>query len=1346
MTIEPGERLLRSLAGYHIHRILGTGGFGTVFAATREADRATVAIKTVRVTTSASRARLAVEVAALRAIGPPFVPEVYEHGSFDDGAPYFVCELIAIPSLENQLGKPMGQDEFFTIAGSILDAIEAVHAKGFIHRDLKPSNIFVSVAPRAAKLIDFGLAKPTTAVIESAADTKAGTVLGTPAYMAPEQCQGLIDLDCRADIYAVGVVLYEMWTGRTPFVGTGADVRVCHLSQRPPPPSRFVPACGAVDRVFMRCLAKAPKRRFQSIADLRRALTDALAKNRAGSTFVGAGAGRAKAGRGTRDTRMRNDRYEPGRSTDGADAMILAGLLFFEAIADTGTVMRIVEEFGGRLARVAGKQCVAVFGLDAGESPLDRALAGARAIIAQTIAVRVTLDRDRVRVYRRRDGSERILSASLHRRSNFAQAGAPHGVFLTPGCAHSLTEVKTRPVTGTDQLLYVLEPKSPPARAAAANRVIVGRERELGQLFESASRALDRRRPAIATVIGEIGCGKSLLGAALAVYLREQLPAAQVIEIHARESLGGDSNRTLRQLFGATLGLSNSVEPGRSPDWARAHITGRLGSELGQAVWPAVALIMGWIGSDAPEVRKLRAAPAALRAAAVAAAGRSLRRLAENRPLCCIVDDAHFADEATLDALEFATLAETALPIWVCVQARPSFADARPQWAGRAADRSTIKLVSLGDASAAELFRRLLRPAEEVPDPVIARMIEQTGGNPLFIHELARGVKRQGLIRRRKWGDTWYLASDELASLAELPLVEWLAERELSSLPAPLADHTRLVALVAPEFRHADIEGVLGQLEHDGLGDIFLLDAWVGNCRLCEKGILIEREKQRFCFRHPVIRQQVIRSTRAALRQQIHDAAYRYYSGAVELAEDKRLPLIAHHARESGRAGVAAAIYLELAEKNRDRHDYIEAELDYSWVLQLLTPGDRRARIRALSGRGLMRYRLSRFQDALDDIRAAQTIAEDIADRQAQAELFLDEATVLDWMCDFEAAQAQAEKARAVAPPQPSPLLAARQKLAFGRALLRLGDHDGAQRWLDRAAAEASRIGDRGYETLVIALMLQGFRLAAENHIDQAEALFDKAVALCRDRDDKLHLAAVLNNRLKLRIVKKDISGAVADGLSAQSIGREIGQIEIEYITSYKLAELYYYTGEFAAARPHIERAIAVEKTCSGRPFALLLGARISLVSDRIGEARTALAEIRAAQHRTRENNDRNARFAESEKIACDALEVAAARSPMSQWTELRRRAEASLRPVELAEFFEIAALTAERRGEIATAERLLDRALIALSGTSHLLEDRVRTRRDNLARGCNTASADGRNEPTRLEASEPEIKTKGDS
>ncbi len=215
------------------------------------------------------------------------------------------------------------------------------------------------------------------------------------------------------------------------------------------------------------------------------------------------------------------------------------------------------------------------------------------------------------------------------------------------------------------------------------------------------------------------------------------------------------------------------------------------------------------------------------------------------------------------------------------------------------------------------------------------RLVERAQAIPLLLVELVRGLRREGIVRRSPKGEAWYLATDELDRLPDLPLIEWLARSELDALAPTLRGHVRLLALLGEQVTHADVEGLLRRLEHEG-GDLeFPLDGRVATQRLLAAGIVIEDRDGRIGFRHALVRETIARGTPAALRRRIHHAAARHYLGAAaEGGDEHRLAQLAYHAGEAGMGAVAERTYLDLAERARARHAYTDAERLYSRALE----------------------------------------------------------------------------------------------------------------------------------------------------------------------------------------------------------------------------------------------------------------------------------------------------------------------------------------------------------------------------------------------------------------------------
>src|SRR5258708_4316303 len=261
---------------YRILRKIGEGGMGVVFAAEDERLRRQVAIKTIRdAGDSSARARFFREARAAASLSHPNVCQLYDIGD-EDGRPFLVMERLEGESLARRLTSgalPMAEAVHITLA--MLTALDALHTRGFIHRDLKPSNVFLTA--QGVKLLDFGLARETrdmrlapNATTQLRADgdsplTLSGMIVGTPRYMAPEQLLAE-PADTRTDLFAVGVLLYEMISGRPPF-DSGNAMQLFHaVVYEAPPNLAGSAAISALNRIIHRSMAKRPDDRYPTAA------------------------------------------------------------------------------------------------------------------------------------------------------------------------------------------------------------------------------------------------------------------------------------------------------------------------------------------------------------------------------------------------------------------------------------------------------------------------------------------------------------------------------------------------------------------------------------------------------------------------------------------------------------------------------------------------------------------------------------------------------------------------------------------------------------------------------------------------------------------------------------------------------------------------------------------------------------------------------------------------------------------------------------------------------------------------------------------------------------------------
>lgn len=316
----------RQIGSYIVERELGAGGTGTVYLCSHTMIDRKVAVKVLHdeLAYQADQvARFFQEAKAAADIGHPNIVVIIDFGSIPvpSGArSYLMMECLDGSSLDKRLrkGERFTLEQISHILSQICSALAASHGKGIIHRDLKPANVQMcprSFDPYFVKLLDFGIAKLATPSPD-ARRTQFGVVIGTPAYMSPEQCEGKGALDHRSDIYSLGVMLYELLTGALPFEGEIRDILMGHLTASPPTVRERNPEIPPEwEALCAHMMEKSRDARFQSVSEIAQVLFDLPRHATAYSSYVSARASQGHSGNTMRLDAPPDPREAPTRPT-----------------------------------------------------------------------------------------------------------------------------------------------------------------------------------------------------------------------------------------------------------------------------------------------------------------------------------------------------------------------------------------------------------------------------------------------------------------------------------------------------------------------------------------------------------------------------------------------------------------------------------------------------------------------------------------------------------------------------------------------------------------------------------------------------------------------------------------------------------------------------------------------------------------------------------------------------------------------------------------------------------------------------------------------------------------------
>ncbi len=271
-NVTPPSKSEQSIGEYQVKKTLGRGGMGVVYLAHQPSLKRDVALKMILAGAHASRQqfdRFRSEARAVAQLQHPNIVQVYEVGDHE-GLPYFSLEYVPGLSLDRKLdGKPLTPKEAAQITEKVCRAMQYAHDRGILHRDLKPANILLTETGEP-KVSDFGLAKQLDDEGDSAS-TRTGTIVGTPSYMSPEQAQGLVhQLTASSDQYSIGAMLYELLTGRPPFLGSKAFDTISQVvNKEPVPPCELLEKLPRdIDTICLKALQKSSEKRYANCSEM----------------------------------------------------------------------------------------------------------------------------------------------------------------------------------------------------------------------------------------------------------------------------------------------------------------------------------------------------------------------------------------------------------------------------------------------------------------------------------------------------------------------------------------------------------------------------------------------------------------------------------------------------------------------------------------------------------------------------------------------------------------------------------------------------------------------------------------------------------------------------------------------------------------------------------------------------------------------------------------------------------------------------------------------------------------------------------------------------------------------
>ncbi|HKV07980.1 MAG TPA: protein kinase [Thermoanaerobaculia bacterium] len=899
----PGERI----GPYRVECRLGAGGMGEVYKAFDERLDRWVALKLVARSRSGDavhQERLRREARASARLVHPAVARIYDLLRLEDGTDCIVMELVEGTPLSDLLRSgPLEVSRAVALAREVAEALAEAHALGIVHRDLKTENVLVTPGGRA-KVLDFGIAKSTGGEADATL-TAEGTVLGTVRAMAPEQAEGL-EVDHRADLFALGVLLYEMVTGISPFLGptVSATLRNVCLARQPPARTKNPRVPAALSSLIDRLLEKGSESRPESATQVAEALAGSAAgmsPQESESTLLDLPPVRVSAGGERRTVTALSCGLAAldGGPLDPED--FLAALPRLRSV-----VAETVERFEGRLSPGSGSGLLALFGdLQAHEDDARRAI-----LAALEIVERFSPDPERGPTARAgiHTGLLVVARAPASGDDNLASSDVPAGALLVQGLAGPGTVLVSEATYRLAGGFFDCEELAPVALPGAGRAVspfriladrgasdrfqslgaltpLIGREQEIGLLLDRWTLAREGHGQVV-LLAGDAGLGKSRL----------------LWELHQRVET--DAPRRLEG-FGSPYHRHSAFHPVAE---ILARYVGGADDPSESRLGRLTKLLSGH-GLEDPESLACLATLLGLPAAPVPGAPERLRRrtletllflflnLAERRPLLLGFEDLHWVDPSTLELLELLVEQAATFPILFVATFRPELQLA---WDQRS-HVTRLGLAPLTQNQADLMIGRLTR-ARSMPPAVRSQIVSRTDGVPLFIEEMTRMILEAA-------SSTGPGGRREEPALPEIPgtLEGWLRAR-LDRLGSA-SEVAQLAAALGREFSEELLCAVSSEPPDKVRRE---LDRLVEAELLHRRGLPPNR---RFRFKHALVQDAAYASLLRADRQRYHHRIAQVLETGFPGLFERQPELAAHHYTEAGRPGQAVPLWQRAGER-----------------------------------------------------------------------------------------------------------------------------------------------------------------------------------------------------------------------------------------------------------------------------------------------------------------------------------------------------------------------------------------------------------------------------------------------
>lgn len=1201
---------MEKIGPYELIEEISRGGMAVVYRAHQPSVDRDVAIKVIMKHIAGDLQavlRFQREARLIAHLEHPHILPVYD---FDGGhePPYIVMRYLEGGTLKEVMRRErLPLEEIGYLMQQVCSALDYAHRQGITHRDIKPSNIMIDCDGNAF-VTDFGIARIVGG--QGKHITETGAIVGTPDYMSPEQAGGITEIDGRADIYALGIILFEMLTGQLPYTApTTVGLLMKHLQDPVPSALALNPGLPlAIDNVLKRALAKDPAARYTTANELALAIIEALGavvtsipirlRTATSESLV---VRQTSLGPGARLQRS-DPTPTPSQQQKQVTALYANLAEFMELMeveaADPQAVRhslwqqldRIIIEYGGVIDNHTGDTVLALWGAKAvGEDDPERAVRLALAILEivmgmplpdyladqlEPLPVQIGIHTGITLLTRNdEEGTYSASGPTVNMATRLERAAPAGGILISPETyrqvrgvflVEGLAPVRFRGSKDAVEV-YLVKGVKPrifhrivPAVEGLETR-LVGREAELKLLIEAMETAMEDEETQVVTIVGEAGLGKSRLLYELSEWEEKLEGDFWYFPTHITSQMVNQPFAMFRELFSFRFEIQDSDSPAVVQEKVERGVARFMGPGTTEQAH-VVAHLLGFTFPDSPYLQHRD--PQQLNSLAqkylidfFMAVARRTTAVAGTPVLGAWLqlENIHWADDRSLDFINHLAESRPRLPLVITCTARPSLYDRRPTWGSGQDFHQRLELRPLSRRDSRKLVKEILQKIEPLPDMLRDLVVERSEGNPFYMEELVKMLVEDRVIL--KGDERWLVEPERLAQVRVPGTLTGLLQARLDSLLPEERITMQRAAVIGRSFWDEAIKALQ-------MADNIPVEVGRALEVLTRRELISVREETTFrgareyIFKSTMLRDVTYDSIIKRQQRNYHAEVARWLEEVAGAWAGEYNLLIAEHYEIAGENVLAADYLYWTGEQAVAVGAYVEAigffERGLNLVKGQVDAAARRRQVTLHYRLGAIYIEQGQYSAGDQHLEASLNTAREISDPSLAAEALISLGQSTSKQGKFELAEPYLQEALSLA-------RGAGDGAATASALMWLGATAGFRRQFQKSETYLLEALALAKETRVEALVARSLNILGENaryqdQYDKATSYYQEALAIYRILTNQFGIALVTINLGHVAAAAGEIKAASGHYLEALRLVMEIQAISFALETLAGLA------------------------------------------------------------------------------------------------------------------------------------------------------------------------------------------------